>query len=119
MRSGVRISAGTGDSSATRPMDVALTRILALASSASMIDSCHGIARRSMCAALLPKCLTIDSARCRWRLNTTIRWKPPRIRPRTTAREPPPAPRTTAVRGIFCLPTSLSSATVKPATSVL
>ena len=29
-----------------------------MASSASMIDSCQGIARSSMCAALRPKCLT-------------------------------------------------------------
>ena len=34
------------------PIEVALTRTLVLASSASMIDSCQGIARSSMCAAL-------------------------------------------------------------------
>ena len=42
------------------------------------------------------------------------RWKPARMSPYTTARAPPPAPRTTAWRGIFCRPTSLSSATLKP-----
>ena len=44
-----------------------------MASSASMIDSCHGIALRSMCAALRPKCLTRASARWRCRLNTMTR----------------------------------------------
>ena len=109
-RSGGRISAGTGDSSSLSPIEVALTSTFVLASSASMMDSCQGIARRSMCAALRLKCLTRDSARCRWRLNTTTRWKPSRIRPWTTARDPPPAPSTTAWRGIFWRPTSLSRA---------
>ena len=36
---------------------------------------------RSMCAALRPKCLTSPSARWRWRLKTTIRWKPSVISP--------------------------------------
>ena len=35
-----------------RPIELALTSSLALISSASMTDSCHGIARSSMCAAL-------------------------------------------------------------------
>ena len=101
------------------PIEVALTSTFALASSASMMDSCQGIARRSMCAALRLKCLTSDSPRCRWRLNTITRWKPSRIRPWTTARAPPPAPSTTAWRGIFWRPTSLSRASLKPGTSVL
>ena len=45
-----------------RPIEVALTSTFAFASSASMIDSCQGIARRSMWAALRPKCLTRHSA---------------------------------------------------------
>ena len=77
----MRISAGTGDSSALSPIDVALTSSFVFESSASMIDSCQGIARRSMWDALLPKCLTIDSARWRWRLNTITRWKPWRMSP--------------------------------------
>ena len=37
---------------ASSPIEVALTRIFVLASSASMIESCQGIARSSMWAAL-------------------------------------------------------------------
>ena len=108
-----------GDSSEVRPIDVALMSTFAFDSSDSMMDSCQGMARRSMCEELRAKCLTMPSAGCRCRLNTTIRWKPSRMRPYTTAREPPPAPRTTAWRGIFCFPTSLSRATLNPGTSVL
>ena len=53
-----RISAGIGETSPCSPIDVALTRTRVLASSDSMIDSCQGIARSSMWAALRPKCLT-------------------------------------------------------------
>ena len=113
------ISPGIGDSSPCRPIEVALTRIRVLDSSASMIDSCQGIALSSMWAALLPKNLTSASARWRWRLKTMIRRKPAVIRPWITARLPPPAPKTTAWRGIFWRPTSLSIACLKPGTSVL
>ena len=49
----------------------------------------------------------LDQASARWRcrLKTTIRRKPSVMSPWTTARAPPPAPRTTAWRGIFCRPT--------------
>ncbi len=68
--------AATYDLGDRYPIEVALTRIRVLASSASMMESCQGIALSSMCAALRPKCFTRPSARCRWRLNTMIRWKP-------------------------------------------
>ena len=74
-------SAGTGETSDARPMDVALISTFVLASSDSMIDGCQGIALRSMCAALREKNLTRPSARCRWRLKMTTRWKPARMRP--------------------------------------
>ena len=92
----MRTSAGTGLASVVSPIDVALMSTLVLAISDSMIDSCQGIARSSMCEAVRPKCLTRPSARWRWRLNTMTRWKPSRMSPKTTARAPPPAPRTTA-----------------------
>ena len=74
-------SAGIGLTSLDSPIEVALTSTRVLASSDSMIESCHGIARSSMCAALRPKCLTRPSARWRWRLKTTIRWNPSVMRP--------------------------------------
>ena len=117
--SGGSSSAGMGVSSGTRPTELALTSSLVRASSASSTDSCHGLARSSMCAALLPKCRTRPSARWRWRLNTMTCWKPEVMSACTTARAAPPAPRTTAALGIFCLPTSVSSALRKPGTSVL
>ena len=51
-------SAGIGDTSLVRPIDVALMSTLVFASSDSMIDSCQGMALRSMCAALRAKNLT-------------------------------------------------------------
>ena len=49
----------------------------------------------------------------------TILWKPSLMRAIDHRPRAPPAPRTTAWRGIFCRPTTLSSAVLKPATSVL
>src|SRR5438105_2515834 len=75
-RSPGRIAAGIGLSSVVSPIDVAFTRTRVLASSDSMIESCQGIARSSMWAALRAKNRTRPSARWRCRLNTTTRWKP-------------------------------------------
>ena len=49
------ISPGIGETSPWSPIEVALMSTCVLASSASMIDSCQGIARRSMWAALREK----------------------------------------------------------------
>ena len=61
-RSGGSSSSGIGDSPSSTPMPLALMSTSARASSASMIASCHGRARSSMCRAARAKWATSASA---------------------------------------------------------
>ena len=114
--SGGRSSAGIGVSSEVSPIDVALMRSFVLASSDSMIESCHGIASQLHVRRAPPEVLDERLGP----VEVAIEDDHPleafadeavddRACPAAGARARP------RPRGIFWRPTSLSSATLKPA----